>query len=231
MNWLKRLFAPIGKSLTASNPNPLEFRLGDDESHNANSDILEGVQFSATLHITTPYEVLAHHGELFAGPPSKAPIYGDPSQGIWVPKTKSWRSLGIDLPEKPYSEQATDIGPTRPEIYLPFLLDFREIFEGSDTDEVKIESLRLLGSRTEDYASIWKKLETMYPDFPQNIFYLSFLNLPGVGQATARNLYEAGFRSVEKIRSAEPSELRKVQGVGPGLVKKITSQIGRKTCA
>ena len=227
MNWFKQLFTKQ-QPVPANSRRHKLFRLGDDESHNANADIIEGVRFAATLHITTPYAVLVHHGEVYAGPPSKAPTYGNQAQGIWIPKTKSWQSLGIDLPEMPPSEHATDIGPKRPESYLPFLLDFRRIFEGNDTDEVKIEKLRLLVTRTEDYASIWKRLEAVYQDFPRNLFYSSFLVLPGVGRTTARNLYEAGFRSIEQILSTDPSELLKVRGVGPGLAKKMTSKIGRK---
>ncbi|MCX5823076.1 MAG: helix-hairpin-helix domain-containing protein [Deltaproteobacteria bacterium] len=228
MHWLKQLFTPKKQPVSAASPTHTVFRLGDDESHNANADILEGVQFAATLHITTPYAVLIHHGEVFAGPPSKAPTYGNQAQGIWIPKTKSWRSFGIDLPEMPQSEHATDIGPKHPESYLPFLLDFRRIFEGNDADEMKIEKLRLLVTHTEDYASIWKRLEAVYQDFPRNLFYRSFLDLPGVGRTTARNLYEAGFHSVEQIQNTEPSELQKVRGVGPGLAKKMTSNAGRK---
>jgi len=170
-----------------------------------------------------------HHGEVFAGPPSKALQYGNQAQGIWISKTKSWRSLGIDVPEMPQSEHATDIGPRRPESYLPFLLDFRRIFEGGDSDELKIEKLRLLAGSPEDYASIWQRLEEVYQDFPRNLFYRSFLDLPGVGRTTARNLYEAGFRSVEQIQNTEPSKLQKVRGIGPGLATKMTSNVSRKT--
>lgn len=120
-------------------------------------------------------------------------------------------------------EHATDIGPRRPESYLPFLLDFRRIFEGNDNDEMKIEKLRLLGARTEDYFPIWQRLEEVYQDFPRNLFYGSFLSLPGVGRTIARNLYEAGFRSIEQIQSTVSSELLKVRGVGPSLATKMTS--------
>lgn len=228
MSWVKRIFTGQKEAASNARPAPWNFRLNDDASHNANADILDGVQFVATLHVTTPYAVLIHHGEAYAGPPSKAPQYGNQAQGIWIPKTKSWRSLGINLPEMPQAEHATDIGPRRPESYLPFLLDFRRIFEGNDNDEVKIEKLRLLAARTEDYASIWQRLEEVHQDFPRNLFYGSFLGLPGVGRTTARNLYEAGFRSVEQIQSTEPSELLKVRGVGPGLATKLTSNASRK---
>jgi len=223
MNWLKRIFTGRKEAAPTASPAQWHFRLNDDASHNANADIFEGVEFVATLHVTTPYATLMHHGETFAGPPSKAPQYGNQSQGIWIPKIKSWRSLGIDLPEMSQGEHAIDIGPRRPESYLPFLLDFRRIFEGNDNDEMKIEKLRLLSARTEDYFPIWQRLEEVYQDFPRNLFYGSFLGLPGVGRTIARNLYEAGFRSVEQIQSTESSELLKVRGVGPSLATKMTS--------
>lgn len=222
MNWLKQLFAPKGQVGSTTSPTHTLFSLGDDESYNSNDDILDGVKFIATLHISTPYEVLVHHDEVFSGPPSKAPTYGDQSQGIWIPKLKD------EFDAFPESEHATDIGQRRPETYLPFLLNFREIFESNNTDEVKIEKLLLLASSTEGYYSIWKKLETVYQDFPRNFFYHSFLDLPGVGRTTARNLYEAGFRTVKQIQNTEPSELHKVPGIGPGLATKMTSSTGLK---
>lgn len=228
MSWLKRIFTGRKEAASSASPGPWNFRLNDDASHNANADILEGVKFVATLHVSTPYAVLVHHGEVFAGPPGKAPQYGNQAQGIWIPKTKSWRSLGIDAPEMPQAEHATDIGPRHPESYLPFLLDFRQIFEGNDSDDTKIEKLRLLATRTEGYASIWQRLEEVYQDFPRNLFYCSFLDLPGVGRTTARNLYEAGFRSVEQIRSTERSRLQMVRGIGSGLAAKMQSNTDRK---
>jgi hypothetical protein len=58
-------------------------RIDSDASYAENRNILDGVEFIATLHVTTPYAVLIHHGEVFGGAPSKAPQYGDQSQGIW----------------------------------------------------------------------------------------------------------------------------------------------------
>ena len=222
MNWLKRLFAPKEQTSSSTDPTHTTFSMDDDELFNDNDDILEGVQFIATLHVSTPYAVLVHHDEVFSGPTSKAPTYGDQSQGIWIPKLKG------DFSAFPESEHATDIGPRLPKTYLPFLLDFREIFESKDTDEIKIEKLLLLASSREDYSSIWKKLETVYQDFPLYFFYKSFLDLHGVGRTTSRNLYEAGFRSVKQIQNTEPSVLLKVAGVGPGLVKKMTTSTSGK---
>lgn len=198
-----------------------------DELYDANEDVLEGVEFIATLHVTTPYSVLVHHGEVFAGPPSKAPKYGTQSQGIWIPKTKSWKSLGIDLPELPPSQHATDIGPQNPESYLPFLLAFRRIFESDKTDELKIEELQALATKNPEYLEFWERHVRFREDFPRCLFYRSFLELPGVGRKTAQDLYTAGFRSYDQVRHSEPSDLQKVPGVGPALAKKLTLRVAK----
>lgn len=222
MNWLKRLFSPQKKGASSLRQAP-PVRIASDQSYESNSDILDGVQFIATLHVTTPYSVLIHHGETFSGPPSRAPQYGMQSHGIWIPKTKSWKSLGVDLPELPPSQHATDIGPQNPEAYLPFLLAFRKIFESDHSDEVKIEEFRTLSTQTPEYSKYWQQHVNTREDFPRSLFYQSFLNLSGVGRKTARALYDAGFRSVEQIRHSELSELQKVSGIGPALAKKLVS--------
>lgn len=224
MNWLKRLFSPRTKAAQSARSAPLA-HLASDASYDANEDIIDRVEFIATLHLTTPYSVLIHHGEAFVGPSSKAPQYGDQSQGIWVPKTKSWRSLGIDLPELPPSQYATDIGPQRSEAYLPFLLDFRRIIESDRNDEVKVQELRALAAKTPEYSEFWKRHAGLHEDFPLNLFYRSFLNLPGVDRKTARALYNEGFRSVEQIQRAKPSDIQKIHGVGPALAKKLVASI------
>ena len=176
----------------------------------------------------TPYAVLIHHGEVFGGPPSRAPQYGDQSQGIWIPTTKSRKSLGIDLPDLSPSLHATDIGPQDPAAYLPFLLDFRRIFESDRADEHKIEELQKLAEKIPAYSEFWKRHLTIHDDFPRNLFYRSFLALPGVGHKTAQALYIAGFRSVEQIQRAETFELQKVPGVGPALAKKLLSTVPQR---
>lgn len=224
MNWLKRLFSQHQKAVPPPTQVPT-ISIASDIAYNANEDLLEGVEFIATLHVTTPYSVLIHHGEAFDGPPSKAPQYGTQGDGIWIPKIKSWNSLGIDLPELPPSQHATDIGSQHPQAYLPFLLAFRRIFESDKTDELKIKELRALVSEKAEFLEFWERQVCMREDFPRNLFYRSFLELPGVGRKTAQALYNAGFRSIDKIRHSEPSELQRVPGIGPALVKKLTSEV------
>ena len=49
----------------------------------------------------------------------------------------------------------------------------------------------------------------------------SFTSIPGVGAKSAKEFYEAGFKSTKDILSAKEEELLAVPGVGINLVKKL----------
>lgn len=195
------------------------FRL-DDRSYRANSDILDGVQFSATLQIRTPLSVLEHHGEVFHGPPSQAPKYGTQADGIWTFRTKPFRDLGVAFDEAEFTH-ASDAGPIKPSVYLPFLIKFRSIVEGRTSHEGKIAALRVLSTQSVEFREIWRKLSSNYGDFPASFFYLQFTNLPGVGRRLAKRLYEAGFHNESDILHASASQLINVPGLGSATAAKI----------
>ena len=194
----------------------------NDSLYEANADVVHGSSFMATLHVTTPLSVLIHHGELFRGSPNNAPTYGNQAQGIWLWKTKSWAEMGAkNVPESSPSPHATDIGPQMAKDYLPFLIQFRQIFEGTGSDEQKLTELQRLSTSSQAFASFWTKLEEVYVDFPRCLFYRTLLTLPGVGSKTAQNLYNGGYRTIEQVLSADTAQLEKVPGIGPKLAAKI----------
>ncbi len=170
-NWLARLksnfLPPDAESSIKS------MRLGSDEHFYADQDLFEGVTFFATLHLTTPLCVLEHHGEVFNGPPSRAPRYGTQADGIWLPNIKSFQALGIDLPEPPEFTTASDIGPILPSSYIPFLLGFRNIVEGNAAFENKLSALCALACESESYAEIWSRAAISYQDFPTRFITVS----------------------------------------------------------
>ena len=226
MNWFKRLFGAGGEEKINSDAgtragNGLAFRVGDDALYEANADILDGIEFMATLQLRTPLAVLEHHGEVFEGPPSKAPRYGSQADGIWVPKTKSWSQMGLNLQEPPESTCASEIGPIKPAVYLPFLKAFRRIVEADRPHEDKLRNLQQLEGRSTSFAEIWVRLQKAYADFPHSFFYFELTELPGVGGKTARSLYQAGFRSVQEVLTASREALLAVPGIGRGTVDKI----------
>ena len=51
--------------------------------------------------------------------------------------------------------------------------------------------------------------------------YQSLLNLDGVGEGTALNLYQAGFRSAEDVARSEASDLIQVKGIGEEKAAKL----------
>lgn len=188
LNWIKGLFA--GKHPPDRKVEPLDasrdnIRLMDDKSYRSNADVIDGLQFIATLHIRTPLAVLQHHGEAFRGLPSQAPQYGSRADGIWIYKTKSWADLGLDVPEFPESEHATDIGPMTPSEYLPFLIEFRKIVESNDQQDDMLEKLNNLRRKSDAFSKIWINLQSAYEDFPRSFFYFPFTEISGVGRKTA----------------------------------------------
>jgi hypothetical protein len=117
--------------------------------------------------------VLVHHGEIFAGPPGKAPVYGSPADGIWVPQTKSWKDLGIDIEEMPEGTHTSDIGLILPSEYLPFLVQFRSIVESSDSPGEKLIRLESFAQSSTSHSSIWARLTSSYSNFPASLLAVS----------------------------------------------------------
>ena len=154
------------------NPYKFTYSLDNDEAYYQNSDVIKGLEFFATLQIRTPLSVLIHHGETFSGPPSKAPQYGTMADGIWVPVTKTWRELGIDIGEISEREGASDVGPVKASEYLPFLIEFRKIVEGNTKIEEQIELIHDLCNQNDKHRRYCKLISY---DFPYSFFKVCLL--------------------------------------------------------
>ena len=199
----------------------------------SNQDILEGFEFCATLQIRTPLDVLIHHGEIYKGPPSLAPRYGEwengiSPDGIWVLKTKSWEQLAtrdkdlaaaLDCGES--VTHPSDIGPVHPYDYLPFLIEFRKIVESTLSIEKQIVAIEDLKFVSIPFASAISKLSDFYPPFPSSFYIKQLCVIPGVGPKTAAALFRAGYQSIPHLKVATLESLVSIQGVGPNTAKKI----------
>jgi hypothetical protein len=97
----------------------------------ANSDIVAGLRFRATLQLRTPLYVLKRHGALHTDLKKNPPAYArEKWQGIWVPETKGWEELGgVAGPELSSTMVATDLGPMEDsgDAYYRFLFAVRTI--------------------------------------------------------------------------------------------------------
>ncbi len=218
INWLK------GKLLQRSSNEQEAFviKTQDDNTYKKNEDILEGMEFRATLTIFTPLTVLERHGELYKGKPSSAPKYGSEKDGIWIYKTKTFSDLGINLSELPQVDSTSDVGQVNPSDYLPFLIELRTIFESNIDDKEKIETIKSLKQKSQMYAHFWGKLDKFYEGFPEILFYKDFTTIPGIGLKMAKKLYGLGFLTLESVLNASENDLSKVPGLGPATIKKIS---------
>lgn len=221
LSWIRKLFSAQDGRRPAARDADAGRAVGftGDKFYGANSDILDGIQFSATLQVRTPLWILEHHGEVFRGPPSQAPDYGGQANGMWLPKTKG--ELGDFLQQG--ATHASDAGPVAPADYLPFLTAFRAIVEGPGDEMEKLPLLRQLPKESPAFKRFWGKLIDYYLDFPESFFYQRLTELEGIGPATAKRLFENGIRSIEDVHAATDADLLAVQGVGKALVAKIRS--------
>lgn len=184
---------------------------------NGNEDIIAGYRFTATLQLRTPLRVLLEHNRLERISPEGPPmITSEMWQGIWVPEL---------IPEFQFlseGEQASsDIGPVPANggDYLPFLMDFRTIMEGSETVEQKEVALRDLtkktGPRGTRYAKFWTATALVEQALPRVV---QMLPVPATVRAA---LLGAGFVTFSKIARAPNEELLKLKGVGPKTLETI----------
>jgi hypothetical protein len=93
-------------------------------------DLIAGWELSVTMQRRTPLAWLLRHREFREG--SELPTEIVPMQhACWVPVTRSWRSLGIDLDEMPEATMASEVGqiPVCGGDFLPFLIEYRMIVE------------------------------------------------------------------------------------------------------
>jgi hypothetical protein len=180
------------------------------------------------MSLRTPLSSLARHGEVFKGDPERAPVYGTPADGIWVPEV-DWSSVGV--PPPPDGSMASEIGPIPADggAFLPFLKRFREIVEGEGSVESKIKRIREMCSSSASFSELAGRLHEnsrrMSGDahlrFPDNFFARELEAVPGIGSTLAARLFRAGFRSVEDLGAASDDALLAVDGLGPKALKNI----------
>lgn len=185
-------------------------------------DIIDGLEFVATLQLRTPLEILEHHGEIFKEKNQTPPNYAKEQwQGIWIPKTKSYKDLGLDIEEIGNDSCSSDIGYVNSSEYVKFLIDFRKIVESDNSNEKMINELYSLSERNQKYKSFWNRHIESDNDFPYSFFYKQFTKIDGLGIKTAKLLYENGFKTIQDLKNASDEELLKIKGIRNIQLQKI----------
>lgn len=223
LNFIKNLFnKPKQKSFINSGKTIDEMQNKSLEDW-GDEDIIDGLEFVATLQLRTPLEILRHHGEIFKENNQTPPNYAKEQwQGIWIPKTKSYKDLGFDIEN---DNSSSDIGYVKSSEYVKFLIDFRNIVESDNLNEKMMNELFLLAEKNQNYKSFWDRHKEADKDFPHSFFYKQFTKIDGIGIKTAKLLYENGFKTINDLKNAHDDELLKIKGIGNIQLKKIRKEL------
>lgn len=185
-----------------------------------NQDVINGLQFSATMQLRTPLRVLKRHGEIHSDVNTEPPKIGHEMwEGIWIPKTKTWRELGLDVDEIKESTMATDLGQITATEYLPFLISVREIIEKNESIDSRINMMRnkpMTGSwktYIDKHGGVDKIINQFFPRFIDTIPKLNIL--------TIDELYRLGIVTPNKLEETSDSELMAINGIGKAKLKTI----------
>lgn len=192
----------------------------------ANSDIVKGMRFCATLQLRTPLIALERHGEV-RPVDSELPSYGPTWAGIWVavvkPLNEILRDGGSKLRVRDFqpSTMASQWGPIPSDggDLLPTLIAYRRIVESDQTFAAKAIALRELQVSSEAAAKY------LPLDIERRWAAEAIDEALAIGPVLAARLVDAGFVDVATVRASPDEALLDVRGLGPNRLAAIRAAI------
>lgn len=184
---------------------------------NKQDSVIKVLKYCATLQLRTPLRILLKDGETWTEgvPPETEETW----HGIWVPETKTFRELGLDIDEFPDFGSSSDIGYVNHAKYLTFLIDIRKAAEADGSIKHRIELLRQVMS------------EKQYSKFVRthggknsiiDYFFPSIIDtIPGISAAVSTALRESKLTTIHKLRKMTDKDLLGIKGIGPKALNKI----------
>jgi hypothetical protein len=183
-------------------------------------DVIESMEFCATMQLRTPLRILLKHGEVHTDKNSEPPkIVNEIWEGHWMPKLKTWRDLGFNIDELPESTLASHIGQVKEEDYLPFLLAVRKIVELNEPIDSRIKLLReypMVGiwrTCVESHDGIENIINQLFPRFIDT--------LPKLNAATITELSSLNLNTATKIAMTSNEVLLSIKGLGQAKLKTL----------
>lgn len=186
-------------------------------------DVIKGFEFNATLMLRTPLRVLIHHKEKILDKNKELPNYAKTEgEGIWLPITKSYRELGLDIDEIPEGTCSSDLGalsPKEQELYFNFLLKFHTISESEKEVKEKISAIRNLIKIDKDFNKYYKKVSNNDKYFLEGYFGLLIRNV--LPPKVSSILKENGYLLLEDLKDVNLDDLLKIDGIGKSTINKL----------
>lgn len=186
-------------------------------------DVIKGFEFNATLMLRTPLRVLIHHKEKILDKNKELPNYAKTEgEGIWLPITKSYRELGLDIDEIPEGTCSSDLGALslkEQELYFNFLLKFHTISESEKEVKEKISAIRNLIKIDKDFNKYYKKVSNNDKYFLEGYFGLLIRNV--LPPKVSSILKENGYLLLEDLKDVNLDDLLKIDGIGKSTINKL----------
>ncbi|AFK22351.1 ATP-dependent DNA helicase [Pyrococcus sp. ST04] len=115
------------------------------------------------------------------------------------------------------------------EIVEKFSVEPGDLYRLVETAEWLVYALKEIAKVLKAPEHVLKYLETLRVRVKYGIReeLLPLMELPMVGRRRARALFNAGFRTVEDIKSAKPADLLKIEGIGVKTVEAIFKYLGK----
>jgi hypothetical protein len=202
-------------------------------------ELTSGWRYFTTLQLRTPLKYLELDGQFCPGSDAP-PLVGPPTgmledgtefnpYGCWV-RVIDYDSLGWEPPalgRRAAQGGMVEIGSTEEAELLSFMKSFRFIIETAESIDQALAELDELKTSNPSNSQIWARFTETDPEW-----HIAFLvnqladQLPsGLGLAKAKQLYGAGFRCIDEIRSASDEQLLKIPGLGKGILKKLRDSL------
>lgn len=192
------------------------------DSWRANSDIVLGLRFVATMQLRTPLRVLNRHGELHTNSNIAPPRIADEMwEGIWLPQTKGCGELGMPSADFAEGSMATEIGPIKGGIgpYLAFLCTVRTCVEAHDPVEGRVEKLKavLAGPNFTRFVRRHGGADAII-----DRFFPPFLNtIPTLPATAISELRSKRLSTLAKLSAVSDETLLAIKGIGPAKLKAL----------
>jgi hypothetical protein len=180
------------------------------------NDMIIGWEYCATLDLETPLVALEMDGVTQPGVEPPAQIPGTSARdGVWLPVTKSFCDLGVDLPEVPPGERASPIGPVPKDggDLRRFLIEYRRIEECTASLPERAAAMEQL---THDPQ--WERVclcgKITATEYTEDVHYDELRESLGLSERLMDRLWDANYRTEAAIRAVSDSELLAVRGIG-----------------
>lgn len=186
-------------------------------------DMIKCFEFNATLQLRTPLNVLKHHKEKIFDKNKKLPKYAKEGwEGIWLPITKTYKELGIDMEEIPKGTCSSDLGylsVEEQELYFNFLLKFHTISESEKEVNEKINLIKDLIKTDREFSKYYERVTGNGKLFLEDYFGLLIRNV--LPPKVSSILKDNGYVLLEDLKNVNLDDLLKIDGIGKSTINKL----------